>query len=246
MEQEYITSRRFESKYRITRFQYYQIKNALLPYMQLDPFSKRAPGYQYLVRSLYFDTPDYQAYYEKINGDCNRVKFRIRTYSETIENDPKIRVELKVRKGVMMEKFSSFVTAAEYQEFMKKGFWALEDNPVLDEVERNLHKKHLRPKVLVEYLREGYQTRSRENIRITFDDKVHSAFSKSLFPQEKLFFRPHHPQTLILEIKHYEKQPDWLRNIVQRHSLKMIANSKYVQGIEVASPEVVTPAWSNG
>ena len=38
----------------------------------------------------------------------------------------------------------------------------------------------------------------------------------------------------------------WLRNIVQKHGLKIVANSKYVQGIEVACPEVVTPAWSNG
>jgi hypothetical protein len=83
MKQEIITSRRFEAKYKISRYQYYQVKNALAPFMQLDPFSNAAPKNKYLVRSLYFDTADYQAYYEKINGDCNRVKFRIRAYSKT-------------------------------------------------------------------------------------------------------------------------------------------------------------------
>jgi SPX domain protein involved in polyphosphate accumulation len=245
MKQEIITSRRFESKYKISRYQYYQVKNALTSFMRLDPFSNIAPKNKYLVRSLYFDTADYQAYYEKINGDCNRVKFRVRVYSETSENASPIRIELKVRRGVMMEKYSCFVNVSQYQDFVNNRHWPSKTNPVLDEFERNLHLKCLRPKVLVEYLREGFQTRNRENIRITFDHKVRSAFSKSLFP-DKAFFRSHHPHVIILEIKHYKKQPVWLRNIVQQHGLKMVANSKYAQGIEFACPELVTPSWSNG
>ena len=244
-QQEIITSRRFESKYKISRQQYYQIRNALVPYMRFDPFTRAASENKYLVRSLYFDTPDYQAYFEKISGDCNRVKFRIRTYIETIESNPTIRVELKVRKGVMMEKYGYFVAASQYQEFMNEWHWSMENIPVLDEFERNLHLKQLQPKILVEYFREGFQSRSREDIRITLDHKVRSAFSTSLFPK-KSFFRLHHPHVIILEIKHYEKQPDWLRNIVQQHSLKVVANSKYAQGIEVARPDLVTPSWSNG
>lgn len=243
--QEIIVSRRFESKYKISSYQYHQVKNALVPYMQLDSFTRAGLKNKYLVRSLYFDTLDYQAYFEKISGDCNRVKFRIRTYVESIEDSPTIRVELKVRKGVMMEKFSYFVTASQYQEFMNGWHWPGENNPVLDEFERNLRLKHLRPKVLVEYLREGFQSRSRENIRITFDHQVRSAFSNSLFPG-KVFFRRHHPHVIILEIKHPAEQPGWLRKIVEQHSLKIIANSKYAQGIEVARPDLVTPSWSNG
>lgn len=244
-QQEIFVSRRFESKYKVSSHQYYKIKNALLPYMQLDGFTRADPKNRYLVRSLYFDTLDYQAYFEKISGDCNRVKFRIRTYVESIEDDPTIRVELKVRKGVMMEKFGYFVTASQYREFMQGWHWPLENNPVLDEFERNLHIKHLRPKLLVEYRREGFQSRSRENIRITFDHQVRSAFSASLFP-DKIFLRPHHPHVIILEIKHSEEQPGWLRDIVQQHSLKIVANSKYAQGIEIARPDLVTPSWSNG
>jgi len=245
IQQGIITSQRFESKYRISRHQYYQIKNALVPFIQLDPFTRATPQNRYLVRSLYFDTPDYQAYYEKISGDCDRVKFRIRTYAETIESNPAIRVELKVRKGVLMEKYSCFVTTSQYQEFMNKWHWTSENNPVLDEFGRNLHLKHLQPKILVEYYREGFQSRSMEDLRITFDHKVRSAFSNSLFPK-KVFFRLHHPNIIILEIKHFEKQPSWLRNIVQQHGLKIEANSKYAQGIEVARPDLVTPSWSNG
>jgi SPX domain protein involved in polyphosphate accumulation len=245
IQQEIITSRRFESKYRISIHQYHQIKNALVPYMQFDKFTDATPKKRYLVRSLYFDTFDYQAYFEKISGDCNRVKFRIRTYTEDIEDRPTIRVELKVRKGVMMEKYGYFVTASQYKDFLDGWHWPLENNPVLNEFERNLQIKHLRPKVLVEYLREGFQSRCRENVRITFDHQVKSACSTSLFPKRG-FFRSHHPYTIILEIKQYEKQPGWLRNIVQQHSLKIEANSKYAQGIEVARPDLVTPSWSNG
>lgn len=245
IQQETIKSRRFESKYRISSHQYYQIKSALVPYMQLDKFTNATPRNKYRVRSLYFDTLDYQAYFEKISGDCDRVKFRIRTYAETLEDNPTIRVELKVRKGILMEKYSYFVTTPQYQEFMNEWHWPVENSPVLGEFERSLQLKHLRPKILVEYLREGYRSRSRENVRITFDHQVRSAFSTSLFP-EKVFFRSHHPHVIVLEIKQYEKQPGWLRNIIQQHSLKTVANSKYAQGIEVARPDLVTPSWSIG
>ncbi len=241
---EIITSQRLESKYRITRLQYYKIKNALVPYMQIDEFTNAVPSKKYLVRSLYFDTHDYQAYYEKVSGNCDRVKFRIRTYVDSMEGNPTIRVELKVRKGVLMEKYGYFVPVSDYCEFMKRWHWPLENNPVLDEFERNLHLKNLRPKILVEYFREGFQPRDKRNLRITFDHQVHSACSTTLFPED-IFFRPHHPQMIVLEIKHHDKHPDWLKAIIKQYSLKIVANSKYSQGIEVARPDLVTPAWSS-
>ena len=144
-----------------------------------------------------------------------------------------------------MEKHGSFITATQYQEIINKRQWHQENNPVLVEFERNLYLNQLQPKILVEYLREGYQSRSREDIRITFDHKVRSAFSNSLFPRS-VFFRSHHPHIIILEIKHYKRQPDWLKNIVQQQGLNVVENSKYAQGIEVARPDIVTPSWSAG
>ncbi len=95
---------RFEKKYRISIQEYYAIKNSLAPYMAFDSFTRIAPMKKYLVRSLYFDTREYKTYIEKVNGDSNRIKFRIRTYDSQPRENADIRVELKVRIGNLMEK----------------------------------------------------------------------------------------------------------------------------------------------
>ncbi len=235
---------RYEFKYRLYPQQYYQIKNAIKPYLEADEHTEAAPDGMYPVRSLYFDTPDYKAYHQKMAGDADRVKFRLRAYANSINACNAVRVELKVRKGTIMEKHSTFVPLSAYVEFMKRWHWHTQDDAILNEFERCLHFKVLRPKILIEYRREGFHARNRDGLRITFDHFVKSAGERTLF-SEKTFFRLHHPHQIVLEIKCRNKQPTWLRTLVQQYGLKLVANSKFTQGIEAAQPEVVIPAWSN-
>jgi SPX domain protein involved in polyphosphate accumulation len=209
--------------------------------VQPDRFTKAVPGQKYLVRSLYFDSLDYQSYNEKLEGNFGRFKFRIRSYSQTRDQDAVIRVEIKVRQGARMEKYGAIVSTAVYDDFMQRYHWECEPDPVLIEFERNVHARILRPKVLIEYQREGFQTRERDGIRITFDHHVSSAQSRGLFP-EYAFFRQHSPHQIVLEIKHRDQKPDWLKQIVQAHNLKMETNSKYYQGIELTQRDLVNHA----
>lgn len=232
---------RFELKYHLTCLQYYKVRNALMPYMKPDHFTTVAPEGKYLVRSLYFENYDYRAYYEKMNGDSERIKLRIRTYADSINDDPVIRVELKVRKANTMEKYGSLVSAADYLFFMQRWHWPSEGDPVLSEFERYLLLKELRPQVLVEYRRESFYPRSKDDLRITFDHCVRSAHTASLFPEKPVFFRAHHLHSVVFEIKCRHKQTDWLINLVQRFGLRTVANSKYTQGIQVARQDLTYP-----
>lgn len=232
---------RYEIKYQLTYQQYQQVKSALSPYVRLDPYTEAAPSRKYLVRSLYFDSPDYQAYNEKLEGEHSRYKFRIRTYSNTLETGSVIRVEAKVRQGARMEKFGAFVSTEAYNEFMRRYHWDCEPNPVLVEFERSVHARVLRPKILVEYRREGFQSRNKEGVRVTFDHHVSSAQSDNLFPAHA-FFRQHYPHQIVLEIKHREQQPDWLKAVVRAQGLKVEPNSKYCQGIEITQLHLVNHA----
>jgi hypothetical protein len=236
---------RFELKYRLSPQQYHQVHSALVPYMEPDPYTRGAPSGLYLVRSLYYDTYDYKAYHEKMGGDYGRTKLRIRAYTNDPGENQPVRVELKTRRGSAMEKFSIFVPGADGRTFLETRHWPRHDSPVLTEFERLLHLWALRPKLLVEYQREGLQSRQREDLRITFDHHVHSTASSSLFPQHP-FFRKHHPHTIILEIKCRNEQPQWLTKLIKTHRLKFVANSKYTQGIEISRPDAVTPTWSSG
>ncbi|MBI9050859.1 MAG: polyphosphate polymerase domain-containing protein [Anaerolineaceae bacterium] len=232
---------RYEFKYRLTLQQYLQVINACQPFVQPDPFTKAVPAMKYLVRSLYFDSLDYQTYNEKNGGNQSRMKYRIRTYNTLLQSDSVIRVELKFREGVRTGKHGKIISAGAFTHFMKRYHWHCEPDPVLIEFERQLHARILRPKVLVEYFREGYISRRREDLRITFDHHVQSAQTKMLFPGQA-FFRQHHPHQIILEIKCHDKQPDWLKKIVETHKLKIESNSKYCQGIEITQLDFVNHA----
>ncbi len=232
---------RFELKYRVNAFDFYRLRNAIRPFAQPDNFTIIAPPGGYLVRTLYFDTFNLKSYHEKMNGDHERIKFRLRTYTREFNDQTEIRAEMKVRKGNAMEKYGVMISPDEYLHFIQTKHWPLNSNPVLQEFERHVHLWGLRPQVLVEYQREGYHDRDKKGIRITFDQKVKGAHSSSLFPDQEPFFRHFQPQTVIVEIKCRNDHPDWLRNLIRNHGLKWIANSKFTHGIQSAKHDLYHP-----
>ncbi|OPL12597.1 MAG: hypothetical protein AVO34_07105 [Firmicutes bacterium ML8_F2] len=231
---------RFEYKYQLSTLQYYRLKNAFRPHLEPDNYTRSASEKRYLVRSLYFDNASFEAYYEKIEGNFGRIKCRLRTYNETISDQTVLKVELKNRWGESIEKYSTVISAAEYGHFMKTGHWPAVNDPVLEEFERVYHLRSLKPVVLVQYYREGYRPRNREDLRITFDHDVKSCLANSLFPPST-FFKRHLFHTVILEIKCRRNQPLWLSRLARLHGLKYVANSKYTQGIEAVRPDLLSP-----
>lgn len=234
---------RFEYKYYLPLQKVYQLRNALIPYLDLDPFSARAENQRYLVKSLYFDTRNLNFYQEKIDGDNDRVKFRIRTYSQNLDENTVLKAEIKVRKGVLMEKHSTLIRPDEYTSFIQDHRWKEREIPVLNEFIRYYWMKGLRPIISVQYLRQGYITKDKSEIRITLDHMVSSSASKDLFSSHAIF-REHHKHVTILEIKCRKSQPRWLWDIVKQHGLKIASSSKYVKGIEISNPGIVVPGWS--
>ena len=236
---------RFEYKYQLTMPQYLAVKSAILPNMALDEYTKAVPDNRYFVRSLYFDSFFFDAFHDKADGNCDRLKLRIRTYVDSPDNIEILKAEIKVRKDVTTEKYVAQINYADYLSFMDDQHWPGDklSNEVLTEFERYYHQKTLVPIVLVQYEREGYRARTKEEIRITFDHHVRSARADGLFPENPIF-RVHTPGSIILEIKCNKMQPEWLRRLIRDYGLTIISNSKYVQGVIVSHPSVVTPSWS--
>lgn len=235
-----IKNSRFEFKYRIPYQQYLKAKNALEIYMKKDKFTLRSQGKGYLVRSLYYDTNEYASYHEKMAGDNQRVKLRIRSYSEVGIDDTPIRAELKMRRRNLVIKKSSFVTYKDYLNFRENEHWGIEDNPTLIEFERYMLSYLHQPKVLIQYNREGYKSRDGNDLRITFDHKVKSGHSNSLFP-DKIFLREHYPHVVIMEIKFKEGLPIWVKKLTQSLGLRIVANSKFTQAIQVSRNDLYHP-----
>jgi len=229
---------RFETKYRIHPLEYLAIRNALPAYMKADLYTHAKPSKKYIVRSLYFDTRDYRMYTEKIDGVCDRMKFRIRTYDTNPVGKPDVKVEIKVRKGNGMEKYSCFVSYDDYQGFMTDRRWLSLEDPVLAEFTRHIHKWDLKPKTLVQYDREGFLSRFQDKVRLTFDHRIISAPAEELFPQN-IYWRRHYMSQIVMEIKHQNNIPVWLHNLIQSYQMKVVPNSKYANSIEVAPRYIV-------
>ena len=231
---------RFELKYRLGVHEYHKARNALRAFIVPDLYTRKAESGKYLVRSLYFDTADYQAYNEKMTGEYGRIKLRLRTYSCSRKARPPIRVELKTRRGELIEKHSAFVTPEDYDAFMATRNWPDASEPVLAEFARLLHLRALRPKVLVEYQREAFLSRFGDDARITFDHDVRCGSATELFPQ-RLVCRRTNRHVVVMEVKCRNERPPWLLRAITMCGMKSVPNSKYAQSIERTQPV----CWSN-
>jgi len=233
---------RFERKYRCTYAQYYAVKNALSSFIIPDPYTKKAPINKYLVRSLYFDSYDLPILLEKINGNASRVKFRLRTYGESAQENPDIRVEMKVRQANLTKKYGALIDLEACTHFLACRHWEKPSDPVLTEFERQVHARSLFPKILVEYRREGFFTHDIKPLRITFDHKMKSTTSRNLFPDQPKW-QKHLGSIIVLEIKHQGELPRWLLNIVQSNQLRLVSNSKFALGMMSSRRDLIFQGW---
>ncbi|MFP4432233.1 MAG: polyphosphate polymerase domain-containing protein [Spirochaetaceae bacterium] len=230
---------RFERKYFLNLDEYYPLRNRLVPFAERDYYTRLA-GDAYLVRSIYYDTRDYRAWYEKEDGDFGRIKLRIRSYTDRWAECRKVSVEIKTKQANAMVKYSTHVEAREYEEFVKTGRWPSHRDETVNEFERLRRVRRLVPVCLVQYRREGFRARDGSAVRLTIDHKVESTRASWLFPDSPIL-KEHRPRRTILEVKTQEKEPDWLLGMIKEHRLKAWANSKYWQGIEIIRPNMVTP-----
>ncbi|MFP4302138.1 MAG: polyphosphate polymerase domain-containing protein [Spirochaetaceae bacterium] len=230
---------RFERKYLLDLDEYYRLRNRIVPFTERDHHTRLA-GHSYLVRSIYYDTRDYRAWYEKEDGDFGRIKLRIRAYTDRWEECPTVSVEIKTKHADAMVKYSTHVEREEYAEFVRTGSWPSYRDETVNEFERLRRVRQLVPVCLVQYRREGYRARDGSPVRLTIDHGVKSTRASWLFPPAPIL-KPHRPRRTIFEVKTQEDEPEWLRAVVTRHALKTQANSKYWQGIEVIRPNMVTP-----
>ncbi len=180
----------------------------------------------YRVRSLYFDSPQDECYYENESGIGERDKYRIRIYN----GDPsRIALEKKSKSRQMTLKQSCFIGEDTCRQMMEGK--AVRITSDMQEMQRRLlseiQMKAMRPAVIVEYVRYPFVERN-GNVRVTFDEQIGSSNEISAFLEKRLSLRPILEKGMsVLEVKWDEFLPDYIKNHIQLDTLQWCSFSKY-------------------
>ena len=190
-------------------------------------FDSHAKNGAYRIRSLYFDNADDKALREKVDGVNLREKFRIRYYN----GDPSvIHLEKKSKRSGLGTKYSADLTREEAQKIVDGDLdWMLESGrPLVQELYCKMQYQGLRPKTVVDYMREPYIYRP-GNVRVTFDYDIRTGLSCTDFLNPECVTIPAGDAPILLEVKWDAYLPSIIRDAVQTPGRRVEAFSKYAQ-----------------
>lgn len=192
----------------------------------LRPDANAGPLGEYRITSLYFDDMADSALYEKLAGLQHRQKVRLRIYDGS---EKVIMLEQKIKNGDGTAKRRRRIDRALYESIRLGDSVPLLDSgePFLQEVGWQMKSRLLRPKVIVDYVREAF-IHPLGNVRITFDKNLKSGITNlDLFRQAPLIPAPVDGMT-ILEVKYDAFLPRPVQDLLQLDSLMRQSSSKYV------------------
>lgn len=218
-----------EQKYRSELKHYINIADCMELRSKLRHIAKLDPNAlqdgRYKIRSLYFDNYDDKAVTDKLSGQSRREKFRLRYYNDDISF---IRLEKKSKMNKGCYKQSDMITAEQCAAITAGNYECLKspDIPLFMELYTKMNYQNLRPKIIVDYMREAY-IYTAGNVRITIDNDIRSSNNISEFLNCKIPTIPS-ANAIILEIKFDGFMPDIIRNIVQLNDRHVTEFSKYV------------------
>ena len=222
---------RIENKYFVYEDEIAFLKNRLKEIMQIDPHSEDGA---YLVRSLYFDDMDDNAYRKIAAGVDQRSKFRIRTYNN---DDSHILLEEKSKRKGFTHKESALISKDTVKEMIgsdsifntSKAACSLKDRDdfLFKRLYCNMNTMLLHPVTIVEYERAAYIEKA-GNVRITFDTNIGAGTSVSRFFDKNILSVPVLKTGMhIMEIKYDEILPEYIKSAIDIGNLKKCSFSKY-------------------
>lgn len=197
---------------------------------ELEEVSVLDRGSSYVVRSLYFDTPDDQDYYDKQGGEMVRKKIRLRIYDT---KDNKAKLEIKGKYDYHQLKESLVISKSDAIAIINGNYDSLllMDN----DLAKRLYVYFMtgyRPKVIIEYDRMAFITTT--TTRITFDYNIKKSNDFDNFYHDNInYFDLTDPKDVVLEVKFDRFLEPYLSKIISKHVARYQSVSKYIMGRNV-------------
>lgn len=233
-----LQKQRFELKYVIDESKAQAIRFFCQNYLMLDRYGSTQPDNSYTVNSIYLDSPAYKTYHDTINGNRNRYKLRLRYYDQS-ESQP-VFLEIKRRYNFIIAKKRATVKRTSVDPIVAGHFPTMNDLVQPDSAQLEsltefytlVNYIQAGPTLHIAYLREAWERQDSNSVRVTFDRDVKAKkvnrqrIEYDNQPTVSVF-----GNQVILEIKFTDRFPHWLRELVQRFSLRQESAAKYVDGI---------------
>jgi hypothetical protein len=232
---------RYELKYPLPDDCHEQLRRDLLSFLEPDKHA-RASGGRYVVRSLYFDTPNLRFYYDKLEGNSCRLKVRIRRYESADDRHARWFFEVKRKYHNACVKSPRVAFTDEILENHLRDHGTIR----LNELVAMIHggrptKSHadlwalpLQPTVLLSYDRHAFTDPYGSRLRVTLDSDYRARFSadpyRSLRPWDQIAVSG------VMELKFERAIPFWLEALVRKYRLQLASTSKYGEGVESSFP----------
>lgn len=234
---------RFELKYILTRDQQDLFTRILPDYVNRDP---RGDKYgRYSITSLYYDTENYQAYWDKIEGHKFRRKVRVRIYGNpTATPETLCFAEIKQRINKTLQKKRVFISYASAEalcgasaDIPEEAEMTEEDQQTVSEIRYLQSTLQLRPAAVVSYDRLAFEgSEYDDGLRVTFDTnlkgRTHNLTLQGTDNSDNEFFIP--PEWCIMEIKVNYRIPYWLTEVIGKYHFTLRRVSKYCAALETS------------
>lgn len=197
---------------------------------KLDEVLTLDRGGSYIVRSLYFDTPEDSDYYAKQGGEMIRKKIRLRIYDT---KDNKAKLEIKGKYDYHQLKESLVISKDDAINIINGNYESLllMDN----DLAKRLYVYFMtgyRPKVIVEYDRIAYITSTTTRITLDYNIKKSNDFDK--FYQDDInYFDLTDKKDVVLEVKFDRFLEPYISKILEKYISRYQSVSKYVMGRNV-------------
>lgn len=214
---------RHEYKYVIPYEEMLRLREKLNKVLKID---RSFEGY--MVRSLYFDSADDIDYYDKINGEMNRKKIRMRIYDYEGEL---IKLEMKSKYDCHQLKQSLIISKNDALELIDGNYSVLLSYPYefAKELYAVLLEGYYRPKEIIEYKRIAYVATT--TTRITFDYEIMASSRISdFFKKDINYIDTLDKKDVILEVKFDRFLEPYISEILKNYINRNQSVSKYIMG----------------
>jgi len=182
------------------------------------------------VNNIYFDNLAFDNFFENIDGNTDRAKYRIRWYGELGVRIKNPKLEIKVKKNLIGYKKS-------YELFSFDMSSQIKIVSIGDVIERSITDQKIKlilkdqiPVLLNRYRRKYYATKDNK-FRITVDDD--QSFYKFSSLSNSFLARQDDHEHIIMELK-YSKENDYQASFITNHfPFRLTKSSKYTNGIRL-------------